>query len=1016
MNLPDEALAALARSVGIDAQEIARRQAFLEFDETDASLLTQMHARLQDVSRRFVDDFYAHCIKFEETRRCIPDPQSLKRLKRAQTAYFDSLSAGDYGPERILRRLRAGGVHQRIGLEPKWYIGAYSKYLIGLLPELWRLLGDSPDKFLATYRALQKSVFLDMGLAFDTYIQADRHAILGLKRYAEDIIASLPVGLLVLDQALKVQSVNLSFREISGLKNGEDISGRELEHILPLSDLHQQAQAVLASGTALHGIDVALGEKRLRLTITGIRLAAENRLLVAVEDITEYKRAEEWQQHYTQTLDLFTADAPLGEVLEGFAAFAEQQCAGASCSIQLLSPDRKHLMHGAAPSLPEFYNRAIDGLEIGEDIGSCGTAAHTARTVIIEDALTHPYWAPYRELAIRAGLRACWSEPILSADNKVLGTFSLYYREPRTPTPEELKLIRQGARLAAVVIERARQQENLRLAAVVFEQGTEAVVITDAEQRILSVNHAFTQTTGYAPEEVIGQTPRILQSGRHDAAFYRAMWESIQATGRWQGDAWERKKTGEFYPKRLSISAVRGVQGEITHYVGSSVDITEQKAHVAHIEQLAFYDPLTGLPNRTLFMDRLKQVLAVAQRHGQRVAILFMDLNRFKEINDTQGHNVGDQVLIEVARRFQATTRGEETLARLGGDEFVVIAEEADQAAATLIAKRLQQALAEPIAAKGQTFTLGVSIGIAFHPEDGATIEDLLKRADIAMYRAKAFGGGHRFYQPEMSVGLAERMQLAKNLSRALNAGNLELHYQPQVNLKTGTLIGAEALLRWNDPERGWVSPAEFISIAEERGMIGALGKWLAGKACRQMKDWQEAGLNFPGRLAVNLAAQQLEEAGIAGKLQAIVRAAGLTPACLELELTESSLMRNVEQAIVVMEALKTAGFALAIDDFGTGYSSLTYLKRLPADKLKIDMSFVRDMLQDRNDYTIVATIIGMAHSLGLKALAEGAEQAEQAETLLALGCDEAQGYYFGHPETAEIFAQKWLRTGAAPE
>jgi EAL domain-containing protein (putative c-di-GMP-specific phosphodiesterase class I) len=302
-----------------------------------------------------------------------------------------------------------------------------------------------------------------------------------------------------------------------------------------------------------------------------------------------------------------------------------------------------------------------------------------------------------------------------------------------------------------------------------------------------------------------------------------------------------------------------------------------------------------------------------------------------------------------------------------------------------------------------------VSIGIAFYPDDGVTIEDLLKRADIAMYRAKALGYGYLVYQPEMSAGLAERMQIAENLSRAMKAGKLELYYQPKIHLDTRALSGAEALLRWNDPERGWISPAEFIPIAEARGMMGALGKWVLREACRQMKAWQESALHFPGRLAVNLAAQQLEEADIAENIVEIVRAAGLTPACLELELTESGLIGNVERAIEVMGALKAAGFALSIDDFGTGYSSLSYLKRLPVDTLKIDISFVRDILKAHHDYTIVTTIIGMARNLGLNAIAEGVEESEQAEALLALGCNEAQGYYFGRPEPARVFAQRWL-------
>lgn len=366
-----------------------------------------------------------------------------------------------------------------------------------------------------------------------------------------------------------------------------------------------------------------------------------------------------------------------------------------------------------------------------------------------------------------------------------------------------------------------------------------------------------------------------------------------------------------------------------------------------------------------------------------------------------------------------------------GGDEFVIIAGESDQSSAVRIAERLQQALGDPIAVKGRSFSVGVSIGIAFYPEDGKSSDDLLKQADIAMYRAKAAGGGYRFYQAQMSVGLVEHLELAERLGHALRAGQLQLYYQPIVNFQTKAISGAEALLRWNDPERGWVSPAQFIPIAEERRMMGRLGEWVLKEACRQLKAWQEAGLgfpgqlainktlqeaglNFPGRLAINIAAQQLEESEFVGKTRVIVRAAGLTPSCLALELTESGLMENAERAIGMMEALKTAGFSLSIDDFGTGHSSLTYLKDLPVDKLKIDMSFVRDMIKDSNDYTIIATIIAMARTLGFRTVAEGVEEAAQAEALQALGCDEAQGYYFGRPEPPDVFAQKWLKTTAS--
>ncbi|MEO6172782.1 MAG: EAL domain-containing protein, partial [Arenimonas sp.] len=439
-------------------------------------------------------------------------------------------------------------------------------------------------------------------------------------------------------------------------------------------------------------------------------------------------------------------------------------------------------------------------------------------------------------------------------------------------------------------------------------------------------------------------------------------------------------------------------------------DVSEQKIQAARIEQLAFYDSLTGLPNRALFLDRLEHTLLAAKRHGSHGAILFLDLDRFKEINDSAGHAVGDLALAEVSRRFQGAARKEETLARLGGDEFVLIAENADVEAAVLIATRLQRVLVEPLELLGHLYSVGASIGIAFYPADGDSSEDLIKRTDIAMYRAKASGGGYRMYQSEMGNELEKRLTIAKRLGLAMESDILQLYYQPQIDLATGRVIGAEALLRWNDPVLGWVSPAEFIPVAEERGMMTALGDWVLKTACRQVVAWAELGYRLEGHLAVNVSALQLEEPDIVNRLLGIVHAANLSPQLFELELTESSMMADPERAIAVMESLSASGFGLSIDDFGTGYSSLSYLKRFASDQIKIDISFVRNMLTDKDDYAIVTTIIAMAKSLGMKTTAEGVEDAAQAAALLALGCNFAQGYHFGRPEPAAAFAVKWFK------
>jgi diguanylate cyclase (GGDEF)-like protein/PAS domain S-box-containing protein len=731
-------------------------------------------------------------------------------------------------------------------------------------------------------------------------------------------------------------------------------------------------------------------------------------LIAQVEDISESKRAEQWQRHYSDTLAMIMAEAPTREVLASLARFAEAQSPGMLCSIHMLGPDRR-LVHGAAPSLPAWYNAAIDGTPIGPDVGSCGTAAFTGALVVAEDIRHHPAWIEFRDLAAQALLRSCWSHPILSADGQVLGTFAIYRRDVARPDAADLELVRASAGLAAIALERARHHEDQRLARVVFEQSVEGIMVTDAEGRVLVVNPSFEALTGFSAAEVVGQAPAVFDAARHDPQVEAHQREALQATGRWKGEVWGRKKSGEAYPLALSLANVPGPDGAPSHRISILADVSDQKIQAARIEQLAFYDALTGLPNRALFLDRLEQTLAASRRHGGHGAILFLDLDRFKEINDSQGHAVGDMALAEVARRFQTVSRKEETLARLGGDEFVLIAEHADHQAAVRIASRMQRVLAEPLVLMGHSYSVGASIGIAFYPADGQTSEDLIKRTDIAMYRAKASGGGYRLYQAEMGAELEKRLNVAKRLARAMEAGELELYYQPQLDLASRQVIGCEALLRWKDAVLGWVSPGEFIPIAEERGMMGQLGDWVLREACRQVGAWADEGLRLAGRVAINVSAVQLEDPDIVGRLMGIVHAAGLSPEQFELELTESSMMADPERAVEVFELLSAAGFGLSIDDFGTGYSSLSYLKRFAADQIKIDISFVRNMLTDSDDHSIVTTIIAMARSLGLQTTAEGVEEQGQAEALLALGCDFAQGYFFGRPEPAAAFGPRWL-------
>jgi diguanylate cyclase (GGDEF)-like protein/PAS domain S-box-containing protein len=741
-----------------------------------------------------------------------------------------------------------------------------------------------------------------------------------------------------------------------------------------------------------------------------VTLGGRSFSLNSVQDISDRKRAEEWQRHYADVLAQIAAETPLPRVLDSLALFAQRQSPGMLCSIHLVSPDGTLLLHGSGPSLSEEFNRATDGVPIGPHVGSCGTAAHTGQVVIVEDVLTHPDWHDWREQAKSEGLRACWSHPIRSSDGRILGTFALYRREPSIPSGGDLDLVRQSAGLAALAIERARHHEDQRLAKVVFEQSMQGLMVTDASGSVLMVNASFEALTGYDAAEVVGRGPEFLDAGLDEPVAAALRSDTLAEGGRWSGETFWRRKNGEAYPVAMSLATVLGAGGERSHTIWILTDISEQKIQKARIEQLAFYDSLTGLPNRALFLDRLEHTLAQARRNGGHGAILFLDLDRFKEINDSQGHAIGDMALAEVARRLQLAAREGETLARIGGDEFVLIAENADIPTAVRIAARLGRVLSEPLELSGHAYSVGASIGIAFYPADGDRSEDLIRRTDIAMYQAKSGGGGYRLYQPEMGEQLEKRLLLAKRLQQALDNGKLQLFYQPQMSLKTGRIIGAEALLRWFDADLGWISPGEFIPVAETRGMMVPLGDWVLREACRQVGEWQEAGMRLDGRVAINVSALQMEDADIVGRLLGIVHEAGLTPERFDLELTESSMMSDPERAVEVLELLRAAGFGLSIDDFGTGYSSLSYLKRFAADHIKIDISFVRNMLTDANDYTIVTTIIAMADSLGLKTTAEGVEHPEQAQALLALHCDSAQGHLYGFPEPAAAFAERWLQ------
>lgn len=561
--------------------------------------------------------------------------------------------------------------------------------------------------------------------------------------------------------------------------------------------------------------------------------------------------------------------------------------------------------------------------------------------------------------------------------------------------------------LARDITERRLAEAELRVAATAFE-AREGMMITDPKGTILRINKAFTDVTGYAAEEVIGKNPRVLSSGRHDKQFYEQMWNDITIKGSWRGEIWNRRRSGDIFPEWLTITAVKNDQGRITHYVSTLTDISELKQNEERIHNLAFFDPLTHLPNRRLLQDRLEHALVTCLRQHCLGALLFIDLDDFKTLNDNRGHHVGDLLLIAVAERLRHCLREQDTVARLGGDEFVVVVEgldiTRDEAVvhAQQVAEKILLHLNQVYDLEGQEYFNTPSIGICLFGEEQVTTDEILKQADQAMYHAKSVGRNtFRFFDPEMQAAAAQRFSLQQEIRDAMQHNQFQLYYQPQIN-SAGKTTGAEALIRWVHPQRGMVSPMEFIPVAEDSGLIIPLGNWIVEAACQQLVEWSKNPATADLSIAINVSARQFQQPNFVEQTLAIINKTGADPRHIKLELTESMLVENQQDIITKMTALRAQGIKFSLDDFGTGYSSLSYLKRLPINELKIDKSFVKDVLEDINDASIARMIIRLAQSMELTVIAEGVETREQRDWLENEGCFKYQGYYFGRPVPAD--------------
>jgi diguanylate cyclase (GGDEF)-like protein/PAS domain S-box-containing protein len=804
-------------------------------------------------------------------------------------------------------------------------------------------------------------------------------------QYMNDLFTSIPDSILVVNQQGLIEDLNQAAVELTGFSK-QELFGQNIHKLIPLQSRDTHTDLIQQSFQNLTNVEVRHGENLKLLTSQkaevpveiGINFSFFNdkyHAIVAMRDVSEQVSTRKILHDNEQMLNIAQSIAHIGSWDWNLKT-----------NDILWSQEMENIFGFESQEFGVHYDTFVLHLH-ADDREEVVNSLNAAVVMNMPLDLIHRI------------VRADGEERIVHLRGEV------YYEEEDefqhlVGTLHDITLMRKA-------------ESELRLADNVFNHTEEGILISDSSNQILRVNPAFSKITGYSSEEAIGRMPEdLFKSNEHDEAFYQELWQTLLEKGAWSGEIWNRAKDNRHYPTWQNISVIRDAEDNIIQYMSIFSDITDKKIAEEHIHNLAQFDQLTGLPNRNLFNDRLEQALIRSQRSQQPVGLMFIDLDRFKYVNDSLGHQAGDELLKQVAGRLSECVRKQDTVARLGGDEFTIILEQINKAeSCAMVAAKILKKLAEKVDLGQQHVTIGGSIGISIFPDDAEEAEGLIKNADMAMYQAKQLGKNqYRFYTDELSNQAETRFFIENRLNNAIENDEFELYYQPQINIQGHKLIGAEALIRWQDPQRGLISPDDFLPMAEESGLINKIGEWVIMTACTQAKQWQSEGF-MPFKISVNVSGQQIIKTNIADFVRQSLEETQLEPRYLELELVENLVMQQPEKVINTIKELRAIGVSIAIDDFGTGYSSLSYLKKLAIDKLKIDRSFVIDIPTDKDDRAIVATIISMAKNLGLSVIAEGVENREHIKFLYEHDCLEMQGYYYSKPLSTEDFT-KLLKNG----